>query len=419
MKWAGIVALIILIATVYQPQPLLAGGERTIEKSFPVSMGGKLKLDLDTGGDVTIVGWDKPEIAVRVDIDGRDADRVNVDFDNGSSFLNIHSDCSKKRHVDVDVEFTIKVPERCDVRVESNGGEVSIEGVEGTLSGRTMGGALELVRVKGDIELQTMGGSVRVEDSEADGRVKTMGGDVDIRNVKGNLKGSTMGGSVTYDGVTGRSASSATDDKEMTVSTMGGDIKIADTDKRLRAKTFGGDIDVAKAKEVDVSTMGGDITIDEAPAGAKVHTMGGDITIGSAGKYVAAKTMGGDIEIKAIDGEIDATTMGGDIEAVMVGDPAKGKRDVDISSMGGDVELTVPAGLSMKFDLEIEYTKKYQRKARIESDFPIKIEESEKWVHKLWGRDYKRISGTGEVGGGDNTIHIRTKNGKIVIKKGS
>jgi DUF4097 and DUF4098 domain-containing protein YvlB len=418
MKWVGIVSVILLMSMAYQPQPLVAGTDRTIEKSFPVSMGGRLQLDLDTGGDVEITGWSKPEIAVTVDIGGRDGDRVDVDFDNGPSYLNVHAECSKRRHVDVDMHFTIKVPERCDVRIESNGGEVSIEGVEGTLSGKTMGGALELARVKGEIELETMGGSVSVEDSEADGRVKTMGGDVDIRNVKGNLKGSTMGGSVTYDGVTGRSASSAGDDDEMTISTMGGDIKIGDTDKKLRAKTFGGDIDVSRAKEVSVTTMGGDINVDEAPAGAKVHTMGGDITIRSAGKYVAAKTMGGDIEIKAIDGEIDATTMGGDIEAVMVGDPATGKRDVDLSSMGGDVELTVPAGLSMKFDLEIEYNKKHQKRARIECDFPLKIEESEKWEHKLWGQDVKRISGTGEVGGGENTIHIKTKNGKIVIRKG-
>ncbi len=417
MKWVFVVSTILFLTIGYQPQSLLAGTDRTIEKSFPVQMGGRLMLDLDTGGGVDITGWDKPEIAVRIDIGGDDADRVDVEFDDGPSYLNIHSDCSKKRRVDVDVHFTIKVPKRCDVRIESMGGGVTIEGVEGNLSGKTMGGALELARVKGEIDLETMGGRVRVEDSEAEGKVHTMGGEVVIRNVKGNLKGSTMGGAVTYDNVTGRSASS-TGKEEMNITTMGGDIKVADTDKKVRAKTMGGDIEVAKAEEVSVTTMGGDIDVEEAPSGAKVTTMGGDITILSAGKYVAAKTMGGDIRIDAIDGEIDASTMGGDIEAVMVGDPAKGERDVDLSSMGGDIELTVPAGLSMNFDLEIEYTKKHLKKYRIECDFPLKIEESEKWEHNFLGQAHKHIYGTGDVAGGKHTIKIKTRNGNIVIRKG-
>ncbi|MFA4948642.1 MAG: DUF4097 family beta strand repeat-containing protein [Candidatus Krumholzibacteriia bacterium] len=418
MKWVFVASAILFLAMISRPQPLRADSDRTIEKSFPVQMGGKLALDLDTGGDVEITGWDKPEIAVRIDIGGDDADRVNVEFDDGSSYLNIHSDCSKKRRVDVDLHFTIKVPKRCDVRIESSGGEVAIEGVEGRLSGKTMGGALELARVKGEIDLETMGGSVRVEDSEAEGRVRTMGGEVVIRNVKGNLRGSTMGGAVTYDNVTGRSASSA-DEEEMHITTMGGDIKVADTDKKVRAKTMGGDIDVARAEEVSVTTMGGDINVDEAPAGAKVTTMGGDITILSAGKYVAAKTMGGDIRVDAIDGEIDATTMGGDIEVTMVGDPTKGERDVELSSMGGDVEITVPAGLSMSFDIEIEYTKKQHRRCKIECEFPLKIEESEKWEHNFLGQAHKHIFGTGEVAGGKHTVKIKTRNGNIIIKKGS
>jgi len=418
MKWVLVASTIIFLTIGYQPHALLAGTDRTIEKSFPVQMGGKLSLDLDTGGDVEITGWDKPEIAVRVDIGGDDADRVDVEFDDGASFLNVHSDCSKKRHVDVDVRFIIKVPKRCDVRIESMGGEVAIEGVEGNLSGKTMGGALELARVKGEIDLETMGGRVRVEDSEAEGKVHTMGGEVVIRNVKGNLRGSTMGGAVTYDNVTGRSASSK-DEEEMHISTMGGDINVANTDKKVSAKTMGGDIDVARAEEVSVTTMGGDIDVDEAPMGAKVTTMGGDITILSAGKYVAARTMGGDIRVDAIDGEIKGSTMGGDVEVTMVGDPAKGERDVDLSSMGGDVELTVPAGLSMSFDLEIEYTKKHHGKCRIECEFPVKIEESQKWEHNFMGQAHKHIYGTGEIAGGKNTVKIKTRNGNIVIKKGS
>lgn len=415
MKSSLILVAILFLTMAYLPQSLCAAPGRTIEKSFPVPMGGKLVLDLDTGGNVEIAGWDKPEIAVTVAIGGDDADRVNVDFEPSSSGLRVHSDCEKHRHADIDLHFTIKVPDMCDVSIDSKGGEIAIQGVEGELSGKTMGGALELARVKGGIRLETMGGAVKVEDSEADGTVSTMGGEVTIRNVKGNLKGSTMGGSVTYDNVTGRSASSG--DEDVHISTMGGDIKIGKAEGKVNAKTMGGDVDVSKADEVHVTTMGGDINVDEAPAGARVTTMGGDVTIHSAGKYVKAKTMGGNIEVDAVDGGADASTMGGDVTVTMTGDPKKGDREVNLSSMGGDITLTVPAGLSMKFDLEIKYTKKHRGDCKIVNDFPMDIKESPEWEHNFWGQASKHIYGTGSVAGGDHLIKIRTVNGKITIKK--
>jgi len=415
MKKALSVLLILFISITLSPFVLYAATDRMIDKSFPLTMGGKLEVDLDTGGEIEITGWDKTEIAVKVMISGDDADRVDVTLDPGPALFRIHAALNKRRHVDVDLDFTIYVPAKCDIRIDSNGGGVKIEGVEGKLSGKTMGGALELARVKGEIQLETMGGSATVVSSEADGEVSTMGGDVRIRDVKGNLKGSTMGGEVTYENVTGRSASS--DDEEMHISTMGGDIKIASTDKKVNAKTLGGDIDVAKAEEVSVTTMGGDINVDDAPAGAKVTTMGGDITVHSAGIYVKAKTMGGDIEIGSIDGKISATTMGGDVTAKMVGDPKTGDRSVDIRSMGGDIELVVPAGLSMKFDLEIEYTKDHKGKAKIESDFTMNIEETPDW-ERHHGSLRKIITGTGSVGDGEHLIKIRTINGNITLKKG-
>lgn len=409
---------ILIIAALYQSQSLFAAADKTIEKNFPAASGGKLDLKLDTGGEVEISGWNQEQVAVTADISGRDADEIEVEFDPGASGLTIHSSCHKWHDCKAGVHFTIKVPERFDVAIDSKGGGVRIDGVQGTFRGKTMGGALTFTRIKGEVHLETMGGDVTVEDSEADGKVSTMGGEVTIRDVKGNIKGSTMGGKVTYQNVTGRSAGSQKkEDEEMTVSTMGGDIAIKGTSENVRAKTMGGDIEVGKAKEVNVTTMGGDINVEDAPAGASVSTMGGDIDIHSAGQYVKASTMGGDVHVDAIDGWVKASTMGGDVIVTMVGDPAKGKRDVELSSLGGDITLTVPAGLSMKFDIEIEYTKNAKQHPKLESDFTMKIDETPEWEHHFGG-DRKHIYGTGSVGGGNNLIKIKTINGNIYLKKG-
>jgi len=127
--------------------------------------------------------------------------------------------------------------------------------------------------------------------------------------------------------------------------------------------------------------------------------------------------MGGEIKIDEIDGGVKATTMGGDVEVNMVGDPNEYDRDVVLSSMGGDIILTVPAGLSMDFDIKLTITHRASDEYKIISDFPMDVEKSgDKDYSDRSARRY--IYGTGKVAGGKNKIRIDTVNGDIIIKKG-
>jgi len=415
MKRALVVFIVVLFAGLLCSEELFASSTRTIKKEFKVKEGKELELDLESGGSIDISGWDKNVVAVEVRIRGRDAEDVEVEFDERSSGVKIHSHYEgRRRNRKTNIHFDIKVPEKFNLSISTHGGGINISNVEGNISGETMGGELELERITGEVHLETMGGSVTVMDSDVDGEVKTMGGSVHIEDVVGDIKGSTMGGRVTYRNVKRRSGKAG---KEIHISTMGGDIELDYAGQDVRAKTYGGDIDVSRGEKVEVTTMGGDINVDEAPQGAEVTTMGGDIAVHTAGEYVKAKTMGGDIEIDAVDGWVKATTMGGDITVTMVGDPDKGKREVELKSMGGDIELEVPAGLSMTFDIELAYTKKSHQDYRIESDFDMNIEKTDEWEYKD-GSKRKYIYGTGEVKGGKHLIKIRTINGNICISKG-
>lgn len=376
---------------------------QTIKKDFDIGMGNKLILDLETGGGVYISGWDKEKVAVKVHISGVDEDDYDLDFDAGSSRIRISSDYNRRwgRH-DGDFEFVIKVPEKFDIEIESSGGGVHIADVEGEISGMTAGGTLDFTNITGDIDFRTMGGEIRasevkgqlrletmgggitITDSEADGKVSTMGGNIMMEHVKGNLKGSTMGGNVIYRDVSGRSN---------------------------KSKSSNGD-------EVRVTTMGGDIHLDDAPQGANLDTKGGDITVRTAGKFVKAKTFGGNIEIDEIDGWVNVSTLGGDVTVNMTGDPDEGRRDIEISSLGGEITLTVPADLSMEFDIELAITKNSHRDYEIISDFDMKQEKTSEW-DRSHGSKRKYIYGTGTVAGGKNKIEISTINGNIYIKKGA
>jgi hypothetical protein len=352
------------------------------EQRFEVSAGQTLEVDLETGGAIRITGVEGNAVVVKSAGKGSDAHDIELRVRKTGKGVSIESEYGgSKRNRSGGVDIEVTVPRRFNVEIESNGGGITIQGVEGELEGQTMGGALELKDLKGTVKLSTMGGAVNLSDSEVNGELSTMGGRVVFRNVKGDVKGSSMGGDVVYDNVTRANGASTT-------------------------------------KPVEITTMGGDITVESAPAGANVSTMGGDIAIASAAGRVKAKTMGGDIEINSLDGGGTVTTMGGDIDVRMVGDAAAGDRSIELESMGGDIALVVPAGLSMAVEVEIDYTKNSSRDYKIVSDFPVTVTETPEWDYKSKGGGRKTITGTGTIAGGKNKVKITTINGNVTLKKG-
>lgn len=347
-----------------------------VSRTFSVSEGDELELDIETGGDIVIRAWDRSEVSVEITIDGGDERDVIVNVDEFSGGVEVHTEYDSRRSR-ADVSVLVMVPRRFDVDINTTGGDITIDGVEGSIEGETMGGDLDLTGLSGRIRMSTMGGDIELQDSQIDGSLSTMGGDVEIRNVVGNVSGTTMGGDVTYDNV--RSGN-------------------------------GGD-------EVKISTMGGDIQVDEALYGADVHTMGGDIEVRKAGRFVKATTMGGEIIIHEVEGWVEASTMGGDVEVRMVGG-TEGDRHVELSSMGGDIELIVPRGLSMQISAEITLSDDSDDdEFEIVSDFPLET-EIRRSSDGRW-RDGRTLEAKGDVRGGQNRIRIKTIEGSIYIREGS
>ena len=352
-----------------------AWASSSIEKTLDATSGERLEIDLGHGGDVYISGWDRPEVQVLVSPGGLDQDNVRVEIETVRTGVRVQSRMiQKRRRHRTSFKYEFKVPMRYDLKIDSMGGDIRISGVEGEIVGGTMGGELDLRDLRGHLDLSTMGGEIVMENSNVDGKVSTMDGDVDLRDVVGNVDAETMGGDVRYHNVQRR---------------QGNDARV-----------------------VKISTMGGRIDVPEAPGGAKLESMGGEITVGRAKVFVKAETMGGEILIREIDGWVDAETMGGDVEVTMVGDPTQGRRDVSIESMGGKILLTVPDGLSMRFEIRIDITQQAKRDYTIHSDFPVKIEKRKR------SRDRLVIIGSGDVGTAEHRIRIRTFNGDVEIRRG-
>jgi DUF4097 and DUF4098 domain-containing protein YvlB len=381
----NLMASLVVLACALLPAAATRSGP--ITREFPAAAGGKLILDLEAGGAVEIVGTGGSSISVTYTLSC--TPECDIAFDPQKGGLEITTAYKKdggRQHSDIDLE--IRVPRSFDLELNSMGGGVSIDGVEGTFEGETKGGELTLHDVKGEAKLTTMGGEITVTDSSLDGQLKTMGGEVTLENVVGDVKGSSMGGNVRYKNV-------------------------RRSDGRLASpERVGKDLADATPDSVQISTMGGDVEVHDAPEGADLQTMGGDISVENARRFVRAKTMGGDIEIGSVDGWVQATTMGGEIEVTVTG---KGG-DVMLTSLSGNVTLRVPRGFGMNLDLEIAYTRNSRQEYKIDAPGGLKPAVSPDWDYDK-GSPRKYIRAAGAVNGGGNKVRIETVNGNITVKE--
>ncbi len=95
-----------------------------------------------------------------------------------------------------DLRVELEVPMQTNVTLTSAGGQVDIEGIDGTVSGTTEFGALNLFRLSGPLLMETKRGDVTLRQSYVRGRVHTNAGRVLLEDVGGNVRGTTAHGSV-------------------------------------------------------------------------------------------------------------------------------------------------------------------------------------------------------------------------------
>src|SRR5688572_29511444 len=347
------------------------------------SPGQILELRLEVGGQVTIVGSDAPSVLVQATFGDRDAGDVTVSARQTGGGVEVASNwtAEPRRRASASGRFTIRVPRRFHLHIDSMVGNLRVDNVEGQVWGETRGGNLTLTRLSGNVHLTTRGGNVHVSNSRLDGRISTEGGDVTLEDVVGNLESTSKSGNVAS----------------------------RSTPRRGEGMT------APRPREMRITTTGC-VDIAEAMAGATATNVGGNIRIRRAADHVQVTTTGGDVHLDAVDGWIQVTAVGGDIVATMVGDPGRGDRHVSLVSTMGNISLTVPASLDMRFDISLAYTRNSRQNYEIRSDFPLEVRRTTEWEYAK-GERRRYIYGTGAAGKGRHLVHIETVNGDVIIRK--
>jgi hypothetical protein len=166
--------------------------DSVFEKSVNARPGGTLELDLDTGGDLEIIGTDDQKVSVHGTLGGNDWRSTSVDLEEHNGNARLVSRYEKNfGSASFDNAFTIRVPKRFNVRVKSAGGDLRITNLDGTFDGFTGGGRIALEHTNGEAHLSTGGGDVHVTKSKLDGSVTTGGGRVHFDEVTGDISGSS------------------------------------------------------------------------------------------------------------------------------------------------------------------------------------------------------------------------------------
>ncbi|MHB8930915.1 MAG: DUF4097 family beta strand repeat-containing protein [Melioribacteraceae bacterium] len=351
-------------------------------KSFKVSKGGKLNVDLMAGG-INIQTWDKDEVLISVEgLSDNAFKNLETEVKGNELFVKFEND---EDDTENDVTFTFTVPTKFNLDLKTMGGDVSLKNnVDGSVAIDTYGGEISSKNIIGSAKVETKGGDINLDEIAGDCDVNTFGGDISIGSISG---------------------------KNVKVSTNGGDIKIKKSTAGINAKTYGGDVRVGDlGGDSELVTYGGDISVGYAVGNLTMESSGGNLELNGAKGEIKAKTSGGDITFKKVEGSVDLKTQTGMIAVEL--NPSS-NRESKITTNMGSIELTLPSSANVTVDARIHVQGGWKYaidEYKIHSDF-----DSQSYSLEDKTRD---IVGVYKINNGSGKIYLKSVNDEIKIKKG-
>lgn len=282
-----------------------------IKKTFKVKSGGLLSIEADLGGIELQTGHsEKVEIEINFERRSGSSNRMKellkdfrVDFDHSGKDVSMVLEYNKERFNFWDsvgrylqVRIYVTVPRQYNIDLQTSGGSIEVDDLEGRVQVRTSGGSLRFGQIIGPVKGKTSGGSVTLEGCKGDADVATSGGSIRIGKVEGDVRAHTSGGSITVDDVMG----------VIEGKTSGGSIRARlskqPTDD-CSLKTSGGTITVHLDPDVkvfvDARTSGGRVSTDfPVTVRGELSKRSLRAKINGGGPELYLRTSGGSINIR-------------------------------------------------------------------------------------------------------------------------
>ena len=275
--------------------------EKKLDRTFKVTPGGRLDV-VAAAADITVNGGSN-DVVVRIVMSGAqgELDKLELSAEQSGNDVKVSVLNNERSLRNIDGRITVQVPAQYNVELNTSGGDLAIERLQGEVRGKTSGGDVRVSALRGPVKVNTSGGSIAATDIQGSLEAQTSGGDIKASNVEGDVQARTSGGNVEVD-------------------TVGG--------------------------AVSAQTSGGNVVARGARGTTQLRTSGGNITAEVAGK-LEAKSAAGDIRVQ-LDGPnqgISASTSAGSIELQL---PRGTKAAVDATASGGTVRSDLPTEASQQ-----------------------------------------------------------------------
>src|ERR1700685_1220668 len=295
-KFVAVLLLILPLASAQQTRVYGDGGNWTQEIAGSLAMVKNLKVKVDIGS-VRVEGGSQSSInyVIRNHSYSGSEDRARREFDNYkiSAYVRgdtawIVGDWEGGRPHKFSGDFVVNVPREMDeIKIETEGGNVSTSGVTGRVDAESGGGNVRFDDIGGAINAETGGGSIEVGNVASDVSLHTGGGSIRVNSAKGKIEAESGGGSVTL--VLGL--------QRAVLETGGGSIQVERCAGRVKGSTGGGSIDIGGP--VEMETGGGSIRLASAKGPVRAETGGGSIELNGV-PSARAETGGGGIVAKFV-----------------------------------------------------------------------------------------------------------------------
>src|SRR5580692_5489758 len=389
-KFVAVLLLALPLASAQQTRVYGDDGNWTQEISGSLAVVKNLKIKVDIGS-VRVEGGSQSSInyVIRNHSYSGSEDRARREFDNYkiSAYVRgdtawIVADWEGGRPHKFAGDFVVNVPREMDeIKIETEGGNVSASGIAGRLDAESGGGSVRVDDIGGTVKAETGGGSIDVGNAGSDVSLQTGGGYIKVNSAKGKIEAESGGGTISI--VSGL--------QDAVLETGGGNIHVDRCAGRVKASTGGGSI--------DLGDIGG---------AAEMETGGGSIHLASAKGPVHAETGGGSIMLNGVP-SARAETGGGTIVAKFVA--ANGDHhDSELETSAGDITVYLAPNVNISVRASIEVANGHN----IRSDFPdIRVTTE--------GGDYgpKTVTAEGSLNGGGPVLKVRTTTGDISFRRSS
>ncbi len=222
----------------------------------------------------------------------------------------------------LNIAFKVYVPKEVSSNLETSGGSIHLDNLNGEEKFNTSGGSLHIDRLTGNIRGRTSGGSIQLSNSGDNLDLETSGGSIHADNCKGTIK----------------------------LGTSGGSLHLADLDGKIDATTSGGSIQASNIKgELRTGTSGGSINLTDLACSLDTYTSGGSIHVKMVelGKYVKIDASGGHVDLqlpgnKGLDLNLHGSRVNADLNGNFSG--SKEKDRIEGKFNGGGIPVDVNGG---------------------------------------------------------------------------